>query len=149
MESLSKHNEEVVFIDVNAVSENGKVLKKEYISFYKDYSINDIIRYQLTGTMPWGGVRKAVKLSLLNDNNIRYSDCRIGEEAIYSFLLLNYAETVGFIDKPMYTYILRDNSLSQSIDSDPWGELVCMYHSNKLIYNLLTVGGGIPMPLTL
>ncbi len=148
LECLSLHTEDVVFIDVDAVSENGKVLKKEYISSFKDQSIDDIIRYQMTGTMPWGGVRKAVKLSLLNDNNIRYSDFRIGEEAIYSFQLLTCAESVGFIDKPMYTYLLRDNSLSQSFDTDPWGELVRSYNCNLLIYNML-IGGGIQTPLIL
>ena len=143
LETLSHHKEDVVFIDVDAVSEKGKVLKKEYISSMKGESIDDIIRYQMTGAMPWGGVRKAVKLSLLNDNNIRYSDFRIGEEAIYSFQLLTCAESVGFIDKPMYMYILREDSLSQSIDVDPWGELVTNYTRNMMIYNILNRGGGI------
>ena len=49
---------------------------------------------------------------------------------------------MGFIDRPMYAYVLRGDSLSQSIDADPWGELVAQYRDNVLIYNLLS-GGGI------
>ncbi len=143
LETLSMHKEDVVFIDVDAVSENDKVIKKEYISSFRDKSIDDIVRYQMTGTIPWGGVRKAVKLSLLNDNNIRYSNFRIGEEAIYSFQLLIYAQSVGFIDNPMYMYVLRGDSLSQSIDVDPWGKLVTQYSNNALIYNLLINRGGV------
>lgn len=93
----------------------------------------------MTGTIPWGGWRKAVKLSLLNDNNIRYSNLRIGEEAIYSFKLLSCAESIGYIDKPVYMYVLRGDSLSQSFDSDPWGEIVSRYKDNEWIYNELTV----------
>lgn len=138
LENLANHTEDVVFIDVNAVSENCRILKKEYISSFRDKSIDDIIRYHMTGTIPWGDWRKAVKLSLLNDNNIRYSDLRIGEEAIYSFKLLSCAESIGYIDKPVYMYVLRGDSLSQSFDSDPWGELVSRYKDNEEIYNELT-----------
>lgn len=139
LENLTNHTEDVVFIDVNAVLDNCRILKKEYISSFRDKSIDDIIRYQMTGTISWGGCRKAVKLSLLNDNNIRYSDLRIGEEAIYSFKLLSCAKSVGYIDKPMYMYVLRGDSLSQSYDSDPWGGVVSCYKDNEKIYSMLTV----------
>jgi glycosyltransferase involved in cell wall biosynthesis len=141
LERLSTHNEDVVFIDVNAVSETRKIIKKEYMSAYKGKSIDDIIRYQMTGTMPWGGVRKAVRLQLLNSYNIRYSNQKNGEEAVYSFLILSKAKSIGYIEEPMYSYILRENSLSSSLDDDPWGGLVEAYLSNALCSSELAGGG--------
>lgn len=141
LERLSRHSEDVVFIDVNAVSESGEIVRKEYLSAYKDNSVDEIIRYQMTGTMPWGGVRKAVKLQLINDYKIRYSHLRIGEEAVYSFLVLANAKNIGFIDEPMYSYILRESSLSSSHDEDPWGGLVDAYLCNTLCNNVLNRGG--------
>jgi len=140
LERLSHHNEDIVFIDIDAISENGKILRKEYLSAYKDKPIDDIIRYQMTGTMPWGGWRKAVKRIILNNSFIRYSNQKNGEEAVYSFLLLTNAKTVAFIDKPMYRYILRDNSLSNSRNEDPWGGLVEIYRSNASFNSILSKG---------
>lgn len=141
LEHLSHHTEDIVFIDIDAVSESGKILRTEYLSTYKNRSIDDIVRYQMTGVMPWGGVRKAVKRTLLS-NNIRYSNQQNGEEAVYSFLLLSNAKSVAFIDKPMYRYILRDNSLSNSHNEDPWGGLIEAYRRNKLCNMVLENHGG-------
>lgn len=141
LENLSFHDEDVVFIDANAVSEYGEIVRKEYISAYKDKLIDDIIRFQMTGTMPWGGWRKAVKRQLLNNYNIRYSNQKNGEEAVYSFLVLAKARTVGYIEKPIYSYILRDDSLSGSHNDDPWGGLVKSYLDNMLSNKELIRGG--------
>ncbi len=129
---LSKHREDVVFIDVNRRNETGKIVANEKLSVYKEREKEDILRGQMTGKILWGGVRKAVKLSLLQKNNIRYSNHHVGEEAIYSFLLLYYADTVSFIDKPVYNYEVHRGSLSQSIQEDPWG-MVAISLKNELI----------------
>lgn len=118
---LSLHDEDVVFIDVQDVNTQGEVLKREYMSPFKSYSIDDIIRFQMTGRLPWGGVRKAVKLRLLNEYNIRYSNHKVGEEALYSFNLLNNAKSVAFIEEPLYNYVIREDSLSHTKLDDAWG----------------------------
>ena len=120
-ELLSSHSEDVVFIDVNRRDENGNIVVVERLSMLKSKSLDEIIRGQMTGQVLWGGVRKAVKLSLLRENNICFSKHRIGEEAIYSFLLLYYANDYSFIDESVYNYEVHSNSLSQSNDEDPWG----------------------------
>lgn len=120
---LVKHNEDVVFIDVQDVDENGTVLKREYMSPFKDYPLDDITRAQMTGKLPWGGVRKAAKLKLLNENKIRYTHHKIGEEALYSFRVLDKAKNVSFIPEAMYNYVQRAGSLSRSVDEDPWGNV--------------------------
>lgn len=123
MELLSKHNEDLVFIDVDRVDEQGKVLGKEYLSKYKGLKKDEILRSQMTGRVAWGGVRKCVKRELLTKNNIWYSNHKIGEEAIYSYLVLRFAQTVGFIEKPVYHYLQHGDSLSNSVVDDPWGDV--------------------------
>jgi glycosyltransferase involved in cell wall biosynthesis len=120
---LSKHSEDVVFIDIEDVDENGRSLNRKYMSQFKDYPIDDIIRAQMTGKLPWGGVRKAVKRNLIESNNIRYTSHKVGEEALYSFQVLDKAESVAFIPKLLYKYVQRDNSLSRSVTEDPWGNV--------------------------
>ncbi len=118
---LSAHDEDVVFIDVQDVNTQGNVIRREYMSSFKNYCIDDIIRFQMTGRLPWGGVRKAAKLQLLNEYNIRYSNHKVGEEALYSFILLNNAKSVAFIEEPLYNYVIREESLSHTKLDDAWG----------------------------
>ena len=118
---LSEHDEDVVYIDVRNVDENGRVLKEEYMSKQKQLSLDSILRRQMTGNISWGGVRKCIKLSVLQDNNIKYSNHKIGEEAIYSFQALWYAKSVAFIERPLYNYVQRGDSQSHLKVDDPWG----------------------------
>lgn len=68
-----------------------------------------------------GGVRKALKINILRDNNVKYTKHKIGEEALYSFQVLWYAKSVAFIDKPLYNYVQRGDSQSHLKVDDPWG----------------------------
>ena len=116
---------DVVFIDVLQIAPNGNVISKELMSDYKGWSKDRIIRSQMTGKIPWGGVRKAVKLSILVDNNIIYTNHKVGEEALYSFRVLHAARRVEFIyEKPVYFYVNHDGSQSKTVMEDPWGEIV-------------------------
>ncbi len=122
-EVLAIHDEDIVFINVDNINEDGKLVKREYMTGFKHLSVDEILRYQMTGKLPWGGVRKCVKSNIIKEHNIEYSHHRVGEEAIYSYQVLRYANTVGFIDQACYCYMLRDDSLSQSKEEDPWGEV--------------------------
>lgn len=129
---LSRHNEDLVYIDIEAISESGKVLRKEYMSRYRGLAKEDFIRAQMTGKINWGGVRKAVRRSLLNNYSIRYSNTRVGEEALLSFKELHYARSYSFIDQVVYYYIQRDDSLSHIKQDDGWGD-VSILMRNELI----------------
>ena len=96
-EKLSKETAEVVFIDINQVDEHFNILHEEHMSDYRSLSKDDLIRGQMTGKILWGGVRKAVKRELLQKNRIEFTEHKIGEEAIYSFLLLHHASSFSFI----------------------------------------------------
>ena len=118
---LSKHDEDVVFINVRDVDEDGRVLKEDFMAKNKNLSIETILRRQMTGKIDWGGVRKALKINILRDNNVKYTKHKIGEEALYSFQVLWYAMSVAFIDKPLYNYVQRGDSQSHLKVDDPWG----------------------------
>lgn len=123
LDMLINHNEDIVFINVNRRNEQGIIVAKEKMSSYNRLNRDDILRGQMTGKILWGGVRKAVKNELINKYNIRYSHLKVGEEAIYSFLILYYASSIGFINKEVYNYEVHSGSLSQSLNEDPWGEV--------------------------
>lgn len=122
-EKLSKETADVVFIDIDQVDESFNMLHKEYMSTYKSLSKNDFLRYQMTGKILWGGVRKAVKSELLQKNKIGFTEHKVGEEAIYSFLLMYYAESISFIEGSVYEYVNRTGSQSDTNDDDPWGNV--------------------------
>lgn len=120
-----KDGNDVVFIDILRVSESGKILTEEKMSKYKDLNKDSFIRYQMTGAINWGGVRKCVKTSLLRENNIRYCHFKNGEEALLSFQELVNAKSYAFIeDKPVYYYVEHELTLSSIPLVDPWGEAV-------------------------
>lgn len=54
-ELLSKHDEDLVFIDVQDKDLNGRIARREYMSQYKNLSKDEILRGQMTGKIPWGG----------------------------------------------------------------------------------------------
>lgn len=69
-----------------------------------------------------GGVRKAVKTELLLKNKIGFTKHKVGEEAIYTFLLMHYAKSISFIKGTVYEYVTRKGSQSDTKDDDPWGQ---------------------------
>lgn len=122
-EKLSKETADVIFIDIDQVDEDFHILHKEHMSDYQALSKDEFLRDQMTGKILWGGVRKAVKSELLLKNKIRFTEHKVGEEAIYSFLLLYYAESFSFIKGTVYMYVNRTGSQSDTKDDDPWGSI--------------------------
>ncbi len=57
-------------------------------------------------------------------NKIGFTNHKVGEEAIYSFLLMHYAESFSFIKGSVYEYVNREGSQSDTKDDDPWGIVV-------------------------
>lgn len=133
-ELLSKHDEDVVFIDVEAINEKGKVVSREYLSCFKNLNKDDFMRAQMTGKINWGGVRKVVKRDIIEDNKIRYSDHKVGEEAIFTYSSVFSAKSIAFIDKPVYFYVQREDSLSHTQMDNPWGA-VSLSLKDKTIEN--------------
>ena len=51
---LSKHDEDVVFINVRDVDDDGRVLKEDFMAKNKNLSMETILRCQMTGKIDWG-----------------------------------------------------------------------------------------------
>lgn len=62
----------------------------------------------LCEVMAWN---KLYKRSLFIDYNIRFPVGKIHEDTFTTYKLFYYAERVGFIDKPLYYYIQRNDSI--------------------------------------
>lgn len=128
---------DVVFIDVQQRNSNGQPVRNEFMSIYKNSTIDDMIRSCMTGYFPWGGVRKVASSKLIKDNDIKYSRAKIGEEAVFTFKILSKAKEFDFIDeKPVYFYELHTDSQSNIQMDDPWGDTFiqmreCLMQENK------------------
>lgn len=121
---LASHKEDVVFIDVLQKNGRDSIIREEKMSIYSCKSKDSILRKQMTGNIPWGGCRKSYRTKLLLENCIKYSEHTVGEEAIFSFKALYFANSIGFINKAVYTYHIHDGSLSTLKIDDPWGPVV-------------------------
>lgn len=53
---LSKHDEDVVFINVRDVDDDGRVLKEDFMAKNKNLSMETILRCQMTGKIDWGSL---------------------------------------------------------------------------------------------
>lgn len=115
---------DVVVLDNYFEDPQGNLLRLERLSEYKELDKEALIAVQMTGKMPWGGCRKVVKASLIHDHQIRYTQDVVGEEALFSFRVFQYAEKIGFLGKPVYHYVDYPTSQSKKGDDDPWGGVV-------------------------
>lgn len=114
-EIISQTKADVVFIDIIREDEKGNVIRYERMSDYRHLAKERMIRWQLTGKMPWGGVRKIVRAALVKDNNLRYAtQIKVGEESIYSFRVLELAQNIAFQTTSFYHYVDNSNSLTSN-----------------------------------
>lgn len=115
---------DVVLLDNYFEDPQGKLIRMERLSEYEKLDKESLIAIQMTGKMPWGGCRKVVKAELIHRNQIRYSQDVVGEEALFSFRVFQYAKHIGFLGKPVYHYVDYPTSQSKKGDDDPWGGAV-------------------------
>lgn len=115
-QTVKNENADVVFIDVIQESIEGKVIKHEKMSNFKNCRRKEMLGCQMTGYMPWGGCRKAASRILIENEKLRYSADTVGEEAIFSFELLRNAKKICFIEKELYHYVNHPGSQSKNPD---------------------------------
>lgn len=73
------------------------------------------------------------------NNKIGYSKHKIGEEAIYSFLILWNANSFSFINRSVYDYVNRIGSQSDLPMDDPWGEVALALKKKIVGMDLYTI----------
>lgn len=112
---INQSKADVVFVDIVRENETGNIIRYERMSDFKHLEKERMIRWQLTGKMPWGGVRKIVRTALVKDNNLRYAtQIKVGEESIYSFRVLELARNIAFQTNSFYHYVDNSNSLTSN-----------------------------------
>lgn len=109
---IREENSDIVFIDLIRETPEGAVIRREPMSRFRLLDKNAMIRAQLTGKMPWGGVRKIIKARIVKDNQLRYAPIKVGEESIFSFRALEEAKNVSFQPKAIYHYVDTGTSLT-------------------------------------
>ena len=112
---IENEGADIIFVDIVRELMDGTVLRKESMSDFKNLSKDRLIRNQLTGKMPWGGVRKAIRRSIVVETGAKYAtNIRVGEESIYSFLILNSSSIISFQPKAIYHYVENSASLTSN-----------------------------------
>lgn len=124
-------NPDLIFIDIIRESSNGEIIRFEKMSVYRGLDKESMIRQQLTGKIPWGGVRKIVKAKIVKEGHHQYADISVGEESIYSFGVLRDAESISFMTGVYYHYIDNSQSLT-SHDKPEHSGIVFDYISKEL-----------------
>lgn len=112
---------DIVYIDFQQVDEKENPIKRESMSTYSNLSKEQFTRAMMTGKIPWGGHRKVARRSLIVDNKIYFGDARNGEEALYSFRLMQASKNICFAsERPVYMYTIREGSLSHAASINPF-----------------------------
>lgn len=125
-QKIESDNSDVIFYNLIREKESGETIKVSCLSQFSNRSKNDLIRYQMTGKMEWGMV-KVIRRSIVAKHELKFSTDSVGEEAIFSFLVLKHSQIISFIDKPMYHYVLFDNGQHKKGDNDPWWNVVSKF----------------------
>lgn len=137
LECVNSINRDIVFYDVVEEKEDGTVVNTMRLSEFSDVSKSDLLHMQMTGKFPWGMV-KTVKKSLIDTNDACFLRINVGEEAIFSFTVLQNASTFGFVEKPIYHYVKGTEGQHKKGNDDPWKEVALStksYLKKKNNYN--------------
>ena len=128
LEQVNAKNVEVEqdIIFVNGVNEynNGKKCGEYNFQKYKYKDIDQILRLQIMGIIPWGGVFKVVKKEIAK--KCLYSKIDVGEELLFSVKSLEIAKNISFVDNTLYHYVYNEKGQHTLGGLDPWNELCFM-----------------------
>lgn len=116
-------NQDIIFIEMINERVDGTVINIGNTYSFRNCSKFDLICNQMTGNMSWG-MGKVIGRRLISENANRFSNLQVGEEAIFSFDILNNAKTYAFIEKPLYHYIQSTTGQHTKGDMDPWSRVV-------------------------
>ena len=119
---LEKENYDLIFINTINEKNSGKIDYCDNIDKYSKCTKKQLIKLQMTGKLPWGPCSKVVKREIAQ--KCSFSSISVGEEAIYSFDVLEKSETIYFLKKPMYHYVHNDNGQHTRGGLDPWKNVV-------------------------
>lgn len=140
LETINEENKQsekdIIYIGDIKEFPNGKKFGGYNFKKYANYSKENLLRLQIMGTIPWGGVLKVVKSQIVK--KCSYSQFEVGEELIYSVNILLEAEKISILDKEFYHYVHNENGQHTRGGYDPWCEMVdglTEFLKSKKIFN--------------
>ena len=98
----------------NFFEENNNI--KKVSSYYKFKNYPNDIKYVLNETSP---VNKIIRKSLIDNNNIRFTENCIYEDLELIPKLVLYTNKIGFLDKCLYNYVIHENSTMRQTSYNP------------------------------
>ena len=119
VEASNNNQNDLIFIDTVKEKEDGTVIRDLKVYRNKGLSRNQMICAQMTGMMPWG-MSKVLKRKLIDTAQGKFLEINVGEEAIFSYELLKNAQSVGFVEKPIYHYVQNEEGQHTKGGLDPW-----------------------------
>lgn len=101
----------------------------EIAEFYK--------KFFFTSIYSTNAVNKLYKRKIIAENNIMFGDNKkvYGEDQYFQLQLLNVVSKISFIHFPVYYYVIREDSISQSIQKDIIGRQLYMANFFESISN--------------
>ncbi|MBE6149305.1 MAG: glycosyltransferase [Firmicutes bacterium] len=130
-----KSSQDLIFISMINEDKIGKVKNIIKVGEFSKYKKEDYLNMVIMGTLPWGPCSKIVKKDIIKDT--LFLKLPVGEEIIYSYDIINKADKIAFIDKPLYHYVHNDSGQHTKGGIDPWCEVVITmsnYLKEKNIY---------------
>lgn len=115
----SVESSDVLFIERTYERENGSYVGRSNVSNNRGLTKDRIVRHQMTGLIPWG-MGKVFRSHLLEEARAGFSNLEVGEEAIFSFEIVNAARSISFVEKPIYHYVKRPEGQHKKGGDDPW-----------------------------
>ena len=109
---------DIIFYETVYEKENGKFIRTSRIFSYADNSKIDFITRQLAGTFSWAA-NKVVKKNVVNKSGAEFTGQNVGEESLFTFNILRFANRIEFVKEPIYHYVQSDYGQHNSGGEDP------------------------------
>lgn len=146
-EILSKYKnakEEIVYFNIKScysddISKLYRDTKEHLFNIYKKTG-NDLV-FRLGYTEPWG---KLIKRDLIVDNKIQFQETKANNDFLFSVKIGLSAKNIKIVNRPLYWYVFREGSLSNSKGAEPISKsrdrLIAFSEVDKLLhlYNIKT-----------
>ena len=132
-----KAKQDIIYIDDIKEYSNGKKFGGYSFEKHQKISKEKLLRLQMMGVIPWGGVLKVVKSDIAKKSF--YSDIQVGEELIYSIEVLKNSNKIAFASGALYHYVDNQNGQHKLGGFDPWSDVaneLKKYLINHNEYNL-------------
>ncbi|MBQ8868899.1 MAG: glycosyltransferase [Oscillospiraceae bacterium] len=141
-----KHNVDIVtgdFVTVkNGRNLNRQGVKLEANKLYGEKEIRELVLYANENRLLWFAVKSIYKSELVKNNNIHFSELKIGEETPFVLECLLCAKSMYYIDEPFYFYEQSPDSLARAkYKGDYLHKLEKLYFAKDSVYKKYNITG--------